>query len=194
VGAAVIAASISGPTLSQGTPQTVTIMKVDPSSLTSGYRTSKVVGSAVVNEANETVGTVDDLIVTPSEKVPFAVLSVGGFLGMGTKYVVVPYSSLQVRDKKMMLPDATKDSLKALPCRQASRNRPSSSKPCGSRPRMVARSKRKPSMRWSSRPNGRSLALNSLNRAMGLSDLYPFVLSTPAIAKLGFVHELVHAT
>jgi hypothetical protein len=115
VGATVVAAALSGPALSQGTPQTVTIMKVDPSSLTTGYRTSKVVGSTVVNEANETVGTIDDLIVTPSEKVPFAVLSVGGFLGMGTKYVVVPYSSLQVRDKKMMLPGATKDSLKALP-------------------------------------------------------------------------------
>ena len=38
-----------------------------------------------------------------------------------------------------------------------------------------------------------SLALNSLNRAMGLSDLYPFVLSPPAINKLGFVHELVQA-
>ena len=115
LGAAVIAASLSGPALSQGTPQTVTIMKVDPSSLTTGYRTSKVVGSTVVNEANETVGTIDDLIVTPSEKVPFAVLSVGGFLGMGTKYVVVPYNSLKVHDKKMMLPGATKDSLKALP-------------------------------------------------------------------------------
>jgi sporulation protein YlmC with PRC-barrel domain len=115
VGAAVIAASISGPALSQGTPQTVTIMKVDPSSLTTGYRTSKVVGSTVVNEANENVGTIDDLIVTPSEKVPFAVLSVGGFLGMGTKYVVVPYNSLKVQDKKMMLPGATKESLKALP-------------------------------------------------------------------------------
>jgi hypothetical protein len=68
-----------------------------------------------VNEANETVGTIDDLIVTPSEKVPFAVLSVGGFLGMGTKYVVVPYSELQVQDKKMVLSGATRDSLKALP-------------------------------------------------------------------------------
>ena len=115
LGAAVIAASLSGPALSQGTPQTVTIMKVDPSSLTTGYRTSKVVGSTVVNEANETVGTIDDLIVTPSEKVPFAVLSVGGFLGMGTKYVVVPYNSLKVHDKKIMLPGATKESLKALP-------------------------------------------------------------------------------
>jgi hypothetical protein len=36
-----------------------------------------------------------------------------------------------------------------------------------------------------------SLALNSLNRAMGQPDLYPFVLSSPAIDKLGFVHGLV---
>src|ERR1700749_2754483 len=110
-----LAASLSSPAFSQGAPQTVTLMKVDPASLATGYRTSKVVGSTVVNEANETVGTIDDLIVTPTEKVPFAVLSVGGFLGVGSKYVVVPYSALQVRDKKMVLPGATKDSLKALP-------------------------------------------------------------------------------
>jgi hypothetical protein len=112
---ALLAASLSGPAFSQGAPQTVTLMKVDPASLATGYRTSKVVGSTVVNEANEAVGTIDDLIVTPGEKVPFAVLSVGGFLGMGTKYVVVPFSSLQVKEKKMMLPGATQDSLKALP-------------------------------------------------------------------------------
>ena len=88
-GAAALAASLSGPAFSQGAPQTVTLMKVDPTTLATGYRTSKVVGSTVVNEAKETVGTIDDLIVTPTEKVPFAVLSVGGFLGMGTKYVVV---------------------------------------------------------------------------------------------------------
>ena len=114
-GAALFAASLSGPAFSQGAPQTVTLMKVDPATLATGYRTSKVVGSTVVNETNQTVGTIDDLIVTPTEMVPFAVLSVGGFLGMGTKYVVVPFSSLVVQDKKMVLPGATKDSLKALP-------------------------------------------------------------------------------
>jgi hypothetical protein len=39
-------------------------------------------------------------------------------------------------------------------------------------------------------------ALNSLNRGMGLHDVYPFVLSTPAIEKLRFIHEVaqsVHA-
>jgi hypothetical protein len=114
-GATVIAAALSGPALSQGTPQTLSVMKIDPQSLATGYRTSKVVGSTVFNEANENVGTIDDLIVTPSEKVPFAVLSVGGFLGMGRKFVVVPYTSLQVRDNKMVLPGATKESLKSLP-------------------------------------------------------------------------------
>ena len=37
----------------------------------------------MVNEANETVGTIDDLIVTPDGQAPYAVLSVGGFLGLG---------------------------------------------------------------------------------------------------------------
>jgi len=109
------AAAFVGPALSQGTPQTLSVMKVDPASLATGYRTSKVVGSTVVNETNETVGTIDDLIVTPGDKVPFAVLSVGGFLGLGTKYVVVPYNSLEVRDSKMVLAGATKDLLKSLP-------------------------------------------------------------------------------
>ncbi len=114
-GSALLATALTGSAWAQGAPQTVTLMKVDPSSLATGYRTSKIVGSTVVNEANETVGTIDDLIVTPTDKVPFAVLSVGGFLGLGTKYVVVPFTSLQIQDKKILLAGATKDSLTALP-------------------------------------------------------------------------------
>ncbi|MGE0384128.1 MAG: putative zinc-binding metallopeptidase [Gammaproteobacteria bacterium] len=38
-----------------------------------------------------------------------------------------------------------------------------------------------------------AFALNSLNRSMGQADLYPFVLSREAIAKLGFVHGIVTA-
>ena len=106
---------LAGQAFTQGVPQTVSLMKIDPASLATGYRTSKVVGSAVVNEANETVGTIDGLIVTRADKVPYAVLSVGGFLGMGTKYVVVSFASLEVRDKQMLLRGATKDSLKSLP-------------------------------------------------------------------------------
>ena len=37
-----------------------------------------------------------------------------------------------------------------------------------------------------------SVALNSFSRAMGQRDLYPFVLSGPALEKLAFVHKLIH--
>jgi hypothetical protein len=46
---------------------------------------------------------------------PYLVLSVGGFLGMGTHLVAVPFSSIQIVDKQIRLPGATRDSLKALP-------------------------------------------------------------------------------
>ena len=61
--AAVIAAGVCGQARAQGAPQTVGIMKVDPATLATGFRSSKIVGSSVVNEANETVGSIDDLIV-----------------------------------------------------------------------------------------------------------------------------------
>ena len=34
--------------------------------------------------------------------------------------------------------------------------------------------------------------LNNLNRGLGMQDAYPFVLSTPAVNKLRFVHEVIH--
>lgn len=113
--AAILSSTLATPGFSQGKPQTVTLVRVEPAMVSKGYRTSKVVGSSVVNESNQTIGTIDDLLVTPNEKVPFAVLSVGGFLGIGTRYVVVPFSSLEIRDKAMMLRGASKESLKALP-------------------------------------------------------------------------------
>lgn len=36
-----------------------------------------------------------------------------------------------------------------------------------------------------------TVAMNSLNRSMGLSDLYPFVLSDPVEAKLNFIHNVI---
>jgi len=98
----------------QGTPQTVDLVTVDVQKLAAGYRSSKVVGSAVMNEANETIGKVDDLLVSPDGKLPYAVLSIGGFLGVGTHYVVVPYDTLRFADNKILLPGGTKDGLKKM--------------------------------------------------------------------------------
>jgi len=108
-------AALSSGAGAQGTPQTVELAKVDVQKLSAGYRASKVIGSSVVNDANETIGTVDDLLVSRDGKQPYAVLSIGGFLGMGNRLVVVPYETLKFADKKVMLPGGTKEGLKMLP-------------------------------------------------------------------------------
>ena len=96
-------------------PQSVEIAKVDVQKVAAGYRASNVIGSSVLNEANETIGKIDDLLVTRDGKEPYAVLSIGGFLGMGTHMVVICYDSLKFADNKIVLPGGTKDGLKMLP-------------------------------------------------------------------------------
>src|SRR5690242_15302220 len=108
-------ALLAGRAGAQVTPQTVEIAKVDVLKLAAGYRASKVIGSNVINGANETIGKIDYLLVSPDGKEPFAVLSIGGFLGMGSHLVAVPYDNLKLVDKKLVLPGGTKESLKLLP-------------------------------------------------------------------------------
>ena len=106
---------LSGPAAAQGATQTVEVAKVDVQKLSAGYRASKVIGSSVLNDANEAIGKIDDLLVSTDGKAPYAVLSIGGFLGMDSHLIVVPYDSLNLIDNKIVLPGGTKDSLKMLP-------------------------------------------------------------------------------
>ena len=99
-GAALLAPSMTSPAFSQGAPQTVTLMKVGPASLATGYRASKVVEQYRCQRGQRNRGNDRRSHRDACRKVPFAVLSAGGLLGMGSKYVVVPFSSLQVKDKK----------------------------------------------------------------------------------------------
>jgi sporulation protein YlmC with PRC-barrel domain len=82
------------------------------------FRTSKIVGSKVYNNANENIGSVEDIVIKPDGSMDEVVLSVGGFLGIGDKYVSVPFSDLKIaRDGSSLkiTTDGTKESLKALP-------------------------------------------------------------------------------
>src|SRR5689334_24859909 len=81
-------------------------------------RTSKIVGSKVYNDANENIGSVEDIVLKPNGTMDEVVLSVGGFLGIGDKYVSVPFNDLKImRDGSSLkiTTKGTKDSLKGLP-------------------------------------------------------------------------------
>jgi sporulation protein YlmC with PRC-barrel domain len=99
----------------QGAVQTAGLMSIDPATVTVGYRATKVVGSDVTDAAGTKLGTVDDLIITSADQVPYAVLSVGGFLGIGEKHVLVRASNLDVVNARIVLAGGTKASLTALP-------------------------------------------------------------------------------
>jgi len=79
-------------------------------------RVSKVVGASVVNDQNQTVGSIDDLLMSDNDhKAATAVISVGGFLGMGSKLVSVPFDQLKIENDKIVMPGATKASLEGMP-------------------------------------------------------------------------------
>jgi len=59
------------------------------------WRTSKMDGIKVYNEANENIGSISDLLMDKSGNVKIAVIGVGGFLGMGEHLVAVPYEKLK---------------------------------------------------------------------------------------------------
>ncbi len=107
---------ISMPVIADNTMQTIEMVKVDVQKLATGYRTSKIIGSNVTNDGNETIGKVDDLIVSPDDnKSAYVILSVGGWLGMGSHLIALPYEDLHITNAKITLPNATKDGLKNLP-------------------------------------------------------------------------------
>jgi len=103
------------PTQAQGQQQSLAAVRIDPVKLSTGYRASKVRGAAVVNETGERIGTIDDVIITQDGKESYAVLAVGGFLGLGDHLIAVPYSQLRMQENKIILPGANKDALKQLP-------------------------------------------------------------------------------
>jgi PRC-barrel domain len=97
------------------------------------WSTAKMKGVNVYNEANDKVGEISDIFITSDGRVKGVVIEVGGFLGMGTHYVLVAMNSLKFANKvgkttegqtsdtkREWFPDravlnATKDQLKALP-------------------------------------------------------------------------------
>jgi hypothetical protein len=60
------------------------------------WRSTKLVGLAVYNQANERIGDINDLILGPDGKIASAVIGVGGFLGIGEKLVAVEFSDMQL--------------------------------------------------------------------------------------------------
>ncbi len=68
---------------------------------TTAILASRVKGTSVYNDRGEKIGTVEDIVLDKqSNRIMFAALGFGGFLGMGEKYYPVPWSMLDYREDK----------------------------------------------------------------------------------------------
>ncbi|TGD96260.1 PRC-barrel domain-containing protein [Methylobacterium nonmethylotrophicum] len=111
----------TGPTPVPGAPATLandlrpTFVAQEPTDLVA----SRLVGQSIVNGANETIGSIADIVLGPDLAVKSYVVGVGGFLGLGTKYVSVAKEALQVSrvdDKTLKaVINTDKDQLRAAP-------------------------------------------------------------------------------
>jgi hypothetical protein len=74
---------------------------------------------SVKNAANETIGDINDVLISGDGKVAAVIVGVGGFLGMGEKNVALPYDQFvfakDIGDDLVVTTSATKESLETAP-------------------------------------------------------------------------------
>jgi len=80
---------------------------------------NNLIGLNVTNQANETIGEIKDLILSQGDLSGY-IVSVGGVLGLGERYVIVRPSAVKVSytendNKWHAVMNATKDQLKSAP-------------------------------------------------------------------------------
>jgi sporulation protein YlmC with PRC-barrel domain len=76
-----------------------------------------LIGDAVVNAQDEDLGKIEAIMLdVESGRIAYAVLSFGGFLGMGSKLFAIPWSALTLdTEEKRFILDAPKDKLENAP-------------------------------------------------------------------------------
>jgi hypothetical protein len=80
------------------------------------YRSSSVVGSSVKDLADKDAGKIEDLLVDHKGNVAYAIVSFGGFLGVGDKLFAVPWDAVILdREKRIVYLDVTKEALERSP-------------------------------------------------------------------------------
>jgi sporulation protein YlmC with PRC-barrel domain len=107
-------AGAGGMTMADTATAKIKFVSAKPAEVTS----SKLVGKNLYNKQNETVGQVEDLVIENGKTVTGVVVSVGGFLGMGERYVLVDPSSIflhRANGELKAMVDADKDALKNAP-------------------------------------------------------------------------------
>jgi hypothetical protein len=84
--------------------------------VTNGWSVTKqILGQPVFNDKDEKIGKVDDIIIAPDKAVSYGIIGAGGFLGIDRHDVAIPANQFKLQNGKLILPGATKETIKAMP-------------------------------------------------------------------------------
>lgn len=97
--------------------QPLSVSVTEVTELAKGWSVKKaVLDKDVYNEKKENIGEVKDLIIAPDTKVSYAIVSVGGFLGIGSHHVAIPVDRFVFDEEGgVRLNGASKEELKKIP-------------------------------------------------------------------------------
>ena len=88
---------------------------VNDAAVARSARASKIIG-ANIYKGDTSIGKIDDVLIDLDHAaVSGVILSVGGFLGMGDKLIVVPSNQIKVGPEAKFTTDLTKDQLGSAP-------------------------------------------------------------------------------
>ncbi len=118
--AIVLGAGLAGVTTANaqvaGASTTTTANVSESTQVALGWSVKKtLLGKNIYNETGTRIGRIEDLIISPDQNVSYVIVGAGGFIGIGRHDVAVPVMQIKNESGKLVLPGATKDTLKALP-------------------------------------------------------------------------------
>jgi len=99
--------------LAQGGGQTMT--PAERHDWERSHRLSKIIGSDVRNKSGDKIGDIRDLVVDDHGAIRLAIVSTGGFLGVGDRFHAVPWDALTLGPKDDHILDIDKAHLQATP-------------------------------------------------------------------------------
>jgi hypothetical protein len=76
---------------------------------------AELIGSDVYGPDNASIGEIDDIVVSSDDTPAYALISYGGFLGLGEDQAAVPVSEIRVSEDSYYFVDFTADQLAAAP-------------------------------------------------------------------------------
>ena len=75
----------------------------------------QLLGQDVYNDKDEKIGKIEDIILNKERSASYGIVSTGGFLGLGAHDVAIPAKQLELKNARLVLPGATKETLRAMP-------------------------------------------------------------------------------